>query len=553
MSYYNELVKFITISDKQVIGKGTIGVKEFNNERIKIYDGLRIETKFGTGRASAIPWVAFLSKFDTVQNGIYPVYLYYKEIKLLILAYGISESNKPNRSWNIQNIISIKNYFDENGLGKPKSYGGSLVYKVYDLNKELVENQVDHDLNSLLSIYKTISPHTLNTTFEKVKNLMESSISNKQVKFDLNSFRTDIQESGLIFSPQLIQRFIASLCTKPFVICSGLSGSGKTKLAQAFVQWISGNESQYRLIPVGADWSNREPLLGYPNGLEDSKYVTSDCGALQLIIEASKAENKNKPYFIILDEMNLSHVERYFADFLSIMESEDSIKLYSGSERKDSQGMPVPNTIKWPSNVFVIGTVNIDETTYMFSPKVLDRANVIEFRITESEIKNFLDKPQKPELEKLKGQGASMAENFLEMSKSKKVVTNEIVTSEFVKFFNELKMVGAEFGYRSATEMMLLITKLKELDKNIDDNQCIDIAIMQKLLPKLHGSRSKLVKVLIRLASFCVTTTEFEKQFDELYKSNFEGLDIKYPISFEKIIGMYKNVLANGFTSYAEA
>jgi hypothetical protein len=79
---------------------------------------------------------------------------------------------------------------------------------------------------------------------------------------------------------------------------------------------------------------------------------------------------------------------------------------------------------------------------------------------------------------------------------------------------------------------------------------------MQKLLPKLHGSRSKLVNVLIALSGLCIegiTKEEFEKKFDDYYKNGFDGLTVKYPISFEKLIRMYKNVLANGFTSYAEA
>jgi len=67
-----------------------------------------------------------------------------------------------------------------------------------------------------------------------------------------------------------------------------------------------------------------------------------------------------------------------------------------------------------------------------------------------------------------------------------------------------LQLVGAEFGYRSATEIMQLVAKLKMLEPSITDNECLDIAIMQKLLPKLHGSRSKLVKILIALSSLCV-------------------------------------------------
>lgn len=374
--------------------------------------------------------------------------------------------------------------------------------------------------------------------------------------FDYTFFSDKINQSGLLFSKQLIQRFVASLCTKPFVICSGLSGSGKTKLAQAFVQWISENDTQYKIVPVGADWTTREPLVGYPNGLMSKEYITPDSGVIHLLIEAIKEGNENKPFFLILDEMNLSHVERYFADFLSIMESNDSIKLYTGDRRESLDGLKIPFEIGWPKNLFIIGTVNIDETTYMFSPKVLDRANVIEFRITEEEIAEYLANPSSPKLEGLTGKGAGMAESFLDISGVTELEKNGAIAKELVSFFIQLKTVGAEFGYRSATEIMQLVAKLKMLESSISNNDCLDIAIMQKLLPKLHGSRSKLVKILIALSGLCIeglTKEDFEKKFEDLNKIGFEGLTIKYPISFEKLIRMYKNVLANGFTSYAEA
>ena len=131
---------------------------------------------------------------------------------------------------------------------------------------------------------------------------------------------------------------MSSLLTKPFVILTGLSGSGKTKLAQAFVQWICEDKKQYCIVPVGADWTNREPLLGYVNALNPEEYILPENGALQLIIEANNEENQYKPYFLILDEMNLSHVERYFADFLSVMESNEEIPLYA--EGTVNNGVP---------------------------------------------------------------------------------------------------------------------------------------------------------------------------------------------------------------------
>ena len=380
-------------------------------------------------------------------------------------------------------------------------------------------------------------------------------ITNLEVT-ELMGFYDNSKHAKLKYDRALVIRFIASLLTKPFVILTGLSGSGKTKLAQAFAQWITADKSQYAIVPVGADWTNREPLVGYPNGLKAEEYITPDSGVIHLLMEALKKENENKPFFLILDEMNLSHVERYFADFLSIMESNDSIKLYTGKERSSLDGIQIPFEIGWPKNVFIIGTVNIDETTYMFSPKVLDRANVIEFRISEDEIQSFLGNPGVPDLMKLTKQGVAMAESFLLMASLKNIEKNDNIATELVSFFNQLQPVGAEFGYRSATEIMQLAAKLKMLEPSITDNECLDIAIMQKLLPKLHGSRSKLVKILIALAGLCVegiTKEEFEKKFEEFYKNGFDGLTVKYPISFEKLIRMYKNVLANGFTSYAEA
>lgn len=374
--------------------------------------------------------------------------------------------------------------------------------------------------------------------------------------FDYKEFLANIEKSGLNFSLQITLRFIASLTAKPFLILSGLSGSGKTKIAQSFVQWICESGTQYKIVPVGADWTNREPLVGYPNGLDAEQYITPDSGVIHLLLSAVKVENVKKPFFLILDEMNLSHVERYFADFLSIMESNDTIKLYTGTERTSLDGLEIPLEIGWPKNVFIIGTVNIDETTYMFSPKVLDRANVIEFRISDKEIQTFLDNPRTPDLKILEGKGIAMAENFLEIASNNSISANDKIAKDLVSFFKQLQVVGAEFGYRSATEIMLLATKLKTLEPSTSDDDCLDIAIMQKLLPKLHGSRSKLVKVLIALSSLCVkglTQEEFVKNFDEYYKNNFEAISIKYPISFEKLIRMYNNVLANGFTSYAEA
>lgn len=380
-----------------------------------------------------------------------------------------------------------------------------------------------------------------------------------QNNLNLLSFQLKTEEAGLIFSIQLIRRFIASLCTKPFVICSGLSGSGKTKLAQAFAQWISSDESQYVIVPVGADWTNREPLLGYPNALDKEEYVSPENGVLDLMIRAKQnIENSaepTKPYFLILDEMNLSHVERYFADFLSAMESGDKIPLH----KIENDSLMIPSTINLPKNLFIIGTVNIDETTYMFSPKVLDRANTIEFRLTDNDLEDFIESDIKLDMNLLKAQGSNMSDGFMAMALKETDKNLKPSKSDLKLFFSELKKSGAEFGYRTASEIGRLMHMLTELGESGDN--LLDIAIMQKLLPKLHGSRNKLTKVLPILGGFCLTdNSKIKDDYLDKFVGNSlteielkDDTNIKYKISFEKICRMYKNAVENGFASYSEA
>ncbi|MCD8081037.1 MAG: hypothetical protein LUF04_11730 [Bacteroides sp.] len=285
-----------------------------------------------------------------------------------------------------------------------------------------------------------------------------------------------LSQSGLRLEESLLARFVASLLAKPFVILTGLSGSGKTRLAYLFARWICEKENQVCLVPVGADWTNRESLLGYPNALEQGRYVLPENGALSLLIEAGRPQNRNRPYFLILDEMNLSHVERYFADFLSVMESGGSIPLHaSGTEWEDCA---VPASVRFPDNLFVIGTVNVDETTYMFSPKVLDRASVIEFRITEAEMESYLKHPGPLSPDAVRRGGATLGAAFVHQARRPKEAAEEEMSEVWLSFFRELRKVGAEFGYRTASEISRFIAVGRALRPEWQTDDLIDAAVM---------------------------------------------------------------------------
>lgn len=420
-------------------------------------------------------------------------------------------------------------------FGVPSAYFMTSSEDVLTLVDEIRNDPVTNVMD------KSASSRRPSCSLKKYAEFLKT-IENKttNMPFDTNVVIDAIAASGLIFDPKFVQRYLCSLLTKPFVILSGLTGSGKTQLAMAFPKLICKDKSQYKLIPVGADWTNREQLLGYPHAIRKGEYVMPDNGVLQLILEAAKPENQNKPYFLILDEMNMSYVERYFADFLSAMESGEEIPLWEGND-------VVPASIKLPNNLFIIGTINVDETTYMFSPKVLDRASVIEFRISRPQMSEYLDSTapisQLPDC-------SERAADFVAIAcKQYSGSLNNEMKITLLDMFDKLAKIQKEFGYRTAHEMSRYITICK-CYTNMTEEESIDSAVAQKLLPKVHGSRKKVSPVLKSLWLLCYKDEGAE--IDTL--EEMPPLDkFKYPLTAEKIWRMFLIAQDNGFTSFAEA
>jgi len=300
----------------------------------------------------------------------------------------------------------------------------------------------------------------------------------------------------------------------------------------------------YEIVSVGADWTSNEQVLGYPDGLDKTRYVRTKI--LDLILHAHKT--LELPHFLILDEMNLSHVERYFSDFLSAIESDEPLSLHSD---KNDDGSPairdgVPGEVTISPNLFIIGTVNVDETTYMFSPKVLDRANVLEFRATADEIAGFLKSPARVDMKSLSGKGTGYGQTFVNAAMAEVSLANlppEIcdgVSTEtelqqrLTELFVELAPIGAEFGFRTAFEITRFFFHHAVLTgPGWQFKDAMDAQVVQKLMPKLHGSDRKLRPTLAKLKLFCETH------------------DLK--LSLAKTNRMLERLSQDGFTSFAEA
>lgn len=321
-----------------------------------------------------------------------------------------------------------------------------------------------------------------------------------------------------VLKTDFARRYITSLLAKPFVILTGNSGTGKTRISKQFAEYLEWESDEGKknwvIIPVGADWTDNTKILGYYNPLaEDGNGKYEKTKIVELIEEANR--HKEIPYFVILDEMNLSHVERYFSDFLSHMETPDTpFELEGYTIRLD-----------YPENMFVVGTVNIDETTYMFSPKVLDRANVIEF------------KPQKEDVFKVFSAAGTVgkmvpvndgsAQAFLKLAKeirTGKFAVDEDLThyytdvdgdftgsnldyveGVFSDIYEIVQKYDFEFAFRTVKEIRNYIAAAYELLEKTEFNlnQIIDEQLLQKILPKIHGNKKEIGQMLEELTGLC--------------------------------------------------
>lgn len=330
-------------------------------------------------------------------------------------------------------------------------------------------------------------------------------VNNSLLPFDLSSFS----------SSPIALRYTASLLAKPFTILTGNSGAGKTRIAMQLASWLIKTTdtgiTNSLIVPVGADWTDNTKILGYFNPLANDgtgDFIKSD---VLNFIELAK-DNPKIPFFLILDEMNLSHVERYFSDFLSAMESGKPILLYKKPENCEST---VEEKITLPKNLFVTGTVNIDETTYMFSPKVLDRANVIEFTPEKEEVLKIFS--QKPNIQEIQPAPDGMAEAFVELSEKVRNFENGPLTDDgadlngiFGELYDILKPAGFEFAYRTTKEIVLYYCAAKSLNNELTTLDIIDHQIVQKILPKIHGNKKQIGAMLAELKDELSKYDEFK-------------------------------------------
>ncbi|WP_079515002.1 MrcB family domain-containing protein [Rossellomorea marisflavi] len=505
----------------------------------------------GQGNWATVPWIAIMNRAITTstQRGYYIVYLFSEDMSRLYLTFaqGVTETTREEmvmRKQEIRTNIKMKDsvrkddeiYLGESG--KAKGYAlSTAAYIEYHKESMPSEDELVEDLKSMITYYERYIEYS-NAKDEPVKGVELDSLNEIDL---INHVHTYISARGYYYERKEIINLYLSLKTKPFVILSGISGTGKTKIVQLLAESLgaTAENGQFALIPVRPDWSDGSDLIGY----KDIKGDFQEGPLTKVLKEANRPENRNKPYFLLLDEMNLARVEYYFSDVLSVMESRD---------RKNGEMVSAPvvevkeedgGKLLLRDNFYIIGTVNMDETTHPFSPKVLDRANTIEYNEVVLDHFDFLAneliaEPVPIDNKQLAGRFLNLKDAF---SDHEDLIRN--VTELLVEVNTALEPIKAHFGYRVRDEVCFYMIYNDE-GELLEFNEAFDFQLLQKVLPRLTGNDPKTENALKALFRFCTSHEWDESSVDSAIK------EARFPKSAEKLSNMISKIIYDGFTSF---
>lgn len=354
--------------------------------------------------------------------------------------------------------------------------------------------------------------------------------------------------------------YLTALRTKPFMLLAGISGTGKSRIVREMAKacWASHEEDygkncprNFCMVQVKPNWHDSSDLIGYVSRINGEKYVVGPF--LRFIAKAIK--DPKRPYFLCLDEMNLAPVEQYFAEYLSVIESRklqdgqietdpivpfENTEAYgslidqlfeSDEERKAYKTEEGGKRLTIPENLFVVGTVNMDETTFSFSRKVLDRAMTIE--MNEVDLKGGLEADGSAEFgyigEDLMGDAAEGKDIYAD----NQTLCDDIIT--YLGKVNEI-LEGTPFkiAYRTRNEFLLYAVNRLHFASESEVWQTLDEMTSMKILSRIEGDNERCERVLREMKQLLTETV---------------GEHAPDSVSLKKIDEMLAK-LKSGYTSY---
>ena len=541
----------------------------------------------GKGNWARVPWIAVYDTRITssAQKGVYLVYLLNQETRELYLSMNqsateVSREENQGRSTGLSGTGNRKNlaklrkrtegirtrlnaelpWNTEIRTGQ-SSYDAGSIYFIRYTTKTLPDDEVlAEDLRRFLAAYqmyydrvysaKPVQSEPKQEQEQMTVNLEhELAGAQRPAKSELADIITFIASRGFTYPNGMIENLYLSLKSKPFVILAGISGTGKTRIAKLFAEAIG---AAYKIVPVRPDWSDSSDLFGYTD--LNGHFVHG--AVFDFVYEAQC--NPQRPYILCLDEMNLARVEYYLSDFLSVLETREmrngnirSAPLFTrekyGSDQISAEKY---GELYFPENLYLIGTVNMDETTFPFSKKVLDRANIIEF--SDVDLNPSLTETEQ-DAAPLSLPNSFLRSNYLILKQCAGEAEYVIsICSEMQKLNDVLKKANLHVGYRVRDEIVFYMLNNREAEGLLTEDEAMDFEIMQKILPRIQGSSAAVKDVLCGLFKYCAADlTQFtgDRDSEKMEKAR-KQVQCCYPKSAEKLELMTRRVEEDGFTSY---
>ena len=379
----------------------------------------------------------------------------------------------------------------------------------------------------------------------------------------------------------IFRPYITAIKSKPFLLLAGISGTGKSRIVRELARacWDEGSEEykaqkpkNFEMVQVKPNWHDSSELIGYVSRVSgEPVFVAGDF----LKFVARAWEEPDVPYFLCLDEMNLAPVEQYFAEYLSVVESrkanengeittdpilkkskEDWYRVLTSelTDDDDVRNRFLENGICIPQNLIVVGTVNMDETTFSFSRKVLDRAMTIE--MNEVDLEGGLDTRH----ERIGKLGAAeligTAVEGVDVYGTYKNVCDKAI--DYLQNINDV-LEGTPFkiAYRTRNEVLLYIVNNLPYNQIEGDDEstykeefviarALDEITNMKILSRIEGDETKVSKTFLDDLGKAIKDGLISV-FDELFDEDEDG--IYTSVSLAKLDEM-KRRLDSGYTSF---